>query len=180
MSDKKIVVPDGMLKAASKGDPLDAEELREPLRLALEWLSEHPIVPSEEDCRSLVIKKAGYDFEIWEWARWGASEWQRRMFLDPEPEIRAFVRNAFRGFTLTLEEAEYLKKEIDSMTHPGTTTVESGVDGKSVYQTPFPPNSSIYPQFFVDSWVPTEEIRLNGWDGPVLMKNIGNPDKENK
>lgn len=92
MSEKRVVVPQGMLDYVNGWfpDPPPAA-VGAVLNLALRWLSENPIVPTHAQ-----------KVELLEWARktqtgdpWItksndpggiAEEWQRRMFLSSEPE----------------------------------------------------------------------------------------------
>lgn len=100
--DRKIVVPDGMLRAAQEEmsrhhlHVLKRRNLSCPigsicsisrgLEAALRWLSENPIVPTDRQVLSM-ISECGED------APWGKTmtpidmlcEWQRRMFLAPGP-----------------------------------------------------------------------------------------------
>ena len=101
---KKIAVPKGMLKAAilavdgkfsciympSKGlggDFAVIEAMGLGLEAALRWMSDNPIVPTEEQWRACLqsyndAAKTGY-----ECALLFCNDWQRRMFLAPEPEV---------------------------------------------------------------------------------------------
>jgi hypothetical protein len=52
MSEKRIIVPQGMLKAVDKrcvcvGLHLNSEDINNLLKAALQWLSENPIEPTE-------------------------------------------------------------------------------------------------------------------------------------
>lgn len=98
MSEKKIVVPEGMLKAAiavieNYDDVVgngQCEEFRIELivEAALRWLSENPIVPTKDDLAMVRLlyfdrkhldgKSTVTDFVV---------GWQRRMFIAPEPEV---------------------------------------------------------------------------------------------
>ena len=82
-------VPEGMLKAvntrAKTCKCLHCEQNREAvLEVALCWLSEDPIMPSDEQCveawnrYDLRASLGKHDFRDW------AAEWQRRMFLAPD------------------------------------------------------------------------------------------------
>ncbi len=98
MAAKKIVVPEGMLQAAwervgakmkeyvgeGKGNTIaELHVARLSVEAALEWLSEHPITPDEQQAYAMAQEKSRFPFDAWEWTRWGAVEWQRRMFLAP-------------------------------------------------------------------------------------------------
>jgi hypothetical protein len=52
-------------------------------RAIIKHLSENPIVPSEADVVAMVLAKEQFRFDKYEWVRWAATEWQRRMFADP-------------------------------------------------------------------------------------------------
>ena len=87
MSEKNIVVPEGMLRAvrvsyARRAGAYSEKASRGDLEAALRWLSENPIVPTKEqwnklwqDCLSSNCGDGNYKL---------VSEWQRRMFLAPE------------------------------------------------------------------------------------------------
>jgi len=99
--EKKIVVPEGMLKAATEKafypgryyTPGDIESITKILETALRWLSQNPIVPDEKQTLAMVKGKEGFPFDSWEWVRWGACEWQRRMFDASEPEIPEEIKD---------------------------------------------------------------------------------------
>jgi hypothetical protein len=104
MIEKKIVVPEGMLNAYFAevfGDSIGTvasanaarEKARRQLEVALKWLSENPIVPTDEQSAAMVKNKEGFPFESYEWVRWGATEWQRRMFLAPIEEVPEEVKD---------------------------------------------------------------------------------------
>ena len=95
MSDeKKYVVPDGMLETAIEDcmdlpihgpDGIGAAMCERALEAAVRWLAENPIEPTKEqwsklwtDTRSGGLHGGNYKM---------LSEWQRRMFLAPEPEV---------------------------------------------------------------------------------------------
>lgn len=101
MNEKKYVIPEGMLKAAS-GQGFQTSKI---LEAALRWLAENPIAPTPEqhmDISGMVRSQVEHD-DLTMWHFW--AEWQRRMFLAPEPEIPEAVKdllcdpvNAGRGF----------------------------------------------------------------------------------
>ena len=84
---QKIVVPEEMLQAAMNSIRPNWAELVPPiLQAALRWLSENPIVPTSHDvCSEMhrTINAKGYC--CYQSAL--LAEWQRRMFVAPEPEI---------------------------------------------------------------------------------------------
>jgi len=103
MNEKKIVVPEGMLMAAVEAVQdrsefgfsfLDNEQretviaqTKDTLEAALRWLSEHPVVMSEqawEECFKAIPEgpyETSANVEIAQ-----CVEWQRRCFLAPHPE----------------------------------------------------------------------------------------------
>jgi len=106
MIEKKIVVPEGMLKAAqdSRGAYADTNTrliLSRGLDAALRWLSENPIVPTLDQMQDLdeatldVRPSSGDGYAM---SRARIVEWQRRMFLDPEPEVEPLTMYIMRHF----------------------------------------------------------------------------------
>jgi hypothetical protein len=113
MSDKRYIVPEGMLKAVSSayGELKYSQSfvLTEKIRLvlceaAMRWLSENRTLPDEKVVRELLEDSLQYWFvgdtalkkeaalsihtrlnDLW-------SEWQRRMFLAPEPETICILK----------------------------------------------------------------------------------------
>ena len=117
MSETKIQVPVGMSEAFHKaenheGFKWDDAVLDAMLSAALRWLSENPIVPNEADVMEILQERvrshhiSGEEYCAIPPAtvRFVIREWQRRMFLAPEPEtslpeewIRACARNVPKG-----------------------------------------------------------------------------------
>jgi hypothetical protein len=100
----EIKVPEGMLKAAlgSVNDrrtvhcPLcSLNELEGILKSAIQWLSENPIAPTNKQAESLHKFWREYDGNTVASIDATVTEWQRRMFLEPEPEIPEAVRDLF-------------------------------------------------------------------------------------
>ena len=95
---KRISVPDGMLKAALIASGLDdycsddQAEIRKALEAALLWASEHPQVPTDEQLQAMRehllpdMPKGAEHFTSNDLFM-GAVEWQRRCFVQEEPEI---------------------------------------------------------------------------------------------
>lgn len=118
----KIAIPEGMLKAAmDAGDPSSLLIIphRRMLEAAVRWLSENPIVPTDDQMLKLyedmsVINDGHFTFRT-------VVEWQRRMFVVQESEIRKFVidgADRFRGCTLTPQEWEYIQEAVGRSVHP--------------------------------------------------------------
>jgi len=104
MSLKKIIVPEGMRFAAGKAsDGFDpwCYLLYRPLEAALLWLSENPIVPTDEQVHSLAFE---HEFPN---HKWMLTEWQRRMFLAPDPEEAKTEKKR------TLKEIEIERAEVE-------------------------------------------------------------------
>ena len=122
MSDKKILVPEGMLKAAVEAvrdrsefgfhfidnkDELRSRRARivaqtqDTLEAALLWLSENPIVPTNEQtqgvCDSIFVGSENLLDP-----RDAMVEWQRRMFLAPEPEVPEEINDLRLGGQTTM------------------------------------------------------------------------------
>ena len=92
----KIKIPEDMLHAAllaagaqygfdlNSVGPHIEKDVKVAVEAVLRWLSENPIVPSEVQARALVSDGDPYE---WPLVQEGATEWQRRMFVAPEPEV---------------------------------------------------------------------------------------------
>lgn len=106
---KRIRVPDGMLEAAIEtkwpSDGTDSrrwaqqnasEEMKQYLEAALLWLSEHPQVPTDEQVKE-IAEACGVpipdDFLVREGIKKFGKEWQRRCFVEEEPEIPAEIKD---------------------------------------------------------------------------------------
>ena len=103
MSDKKIVVPEGMLEAVVAVSPQAdrpsrefAREFYRPLlEAALEWLSEHPIVPIDKEVEEILDKVEPY--RNWpEMVKRVVEIWQRQMFIATEPELPEELKTIFK------------------------------------------------------------------------------------
>ena len=101
MKEKKIIVPEGMLKAAVAAVkiPISGEIVRNQphdiLEAALRWLSENPIVPTTEQIMSEANRTR--EFEAIMYAQW-IGWWQSHMFDAPEPELDPMVMYIMRHF----------------------------------------------------------------------------------
>jgi hypothetical protein len=91
MNERKIMVSEGMLSAAMvavSGKSWSQLGLVEKmLEAALKWLSENPIIPSIEQAVDM------YDKFPVNTTRNCCVEWQRRMFLSPEPAIPEEIKD---------------------------------------------------------------------------------------
>lgn len=86
---KKIVVPEGMYEAALKHQD-SGIQCSAALEAALRWLSDNPIVPTREQAQEihLATYSSFHSEDITTEIKINmAVEWQRRMFLAPEPEV---------------------------------------------------------------------------------------------
>lgn len=94
MNEKKIVVPEGMMKAAKRysRNPEDEFYLEVALGAAIRWLAENPIVPTKKEARAMYSEvrslsvKNGTSNWADSFAGTYAVEWQRRMFLAPDAD----------------------------------------------------------------------------------------------
>ena len=110
MSETKIVVPEGMLnagRAAYSGYVTAEKGARRIIEAALRWLSENPIVPTdgflkEMLCRDFFGGQNWTDLQVFFFGgqNWTdpqvfkfCEEWQRRMFLAPEPEVPEAIKD---------------------------------------------------------------------------------------
>jgi hypothetical protein len=104
---RKILVPEGMLKAA-----MNASEWRSPntrfgmecrLEVALRWLSENPIVPTLADVDEFHSPDM-FQLSYREQLRVACIRWQQLMFLAPESTPREAVNDllvSVRGLNIT-------------------------------------------------------------------------------
>lgn len=94
--EKKIVVPEGMLRSATaegaRWSDRNNSVIHE-LEAALRWLSENPIVPTPQQWKD--IEESVPMFHIWD----RVGEWQRRMFLSPEPEVPEEIKDLVEGMS---------------------------------------------------------------------------------
>ena len=83
------------------------------LAAALLWLSENPIVPGPALTQQMFERCSGDWDQMW-------GEWQKRMFLAPDPEVRPFVKETAErlcGVTLTPAEADYFLEQLITIAH---------------------------------------------------------------
>lgn len=93
MTDKKYVVPDGMMDAASRHcDSLTL--LHASLEAAIRWLAENPIMPTMDQLNEMFKKidtgNGGTYIPSY------LQEWQRMMFLSPEPNTSRNAKTAMK------------------------------------------------------------------------------------
>jgi hypothetical protein len=102
MSEKNIKVPAGMLAAAEKSMawPHADPRLRAALEDALGWLSENPIAPTYAQIDALMDEYVGQAKEP-NSNRYLIVEWQRRMFLEPEPAVPEEIKDLLAGSAYT-------------------------------------------------------------------------------
>lgn len=107
MNDKKIVVPDGMMKAVQVSladhwktrDVLSGSTVDVVLEAALLWLSEHPIEPTGDQAMILrdlaieVSKKYGMTTPTGASESAAAIQWQRIMFKGVEPGTHEAIKD---------------------------------------------------------------------------------------
>jgi len=102
MSESRIVVPDGMLTAAMHAIGIPEQykqthQVNKALEAALRWLSENPIVPTDEQVKAIHHSATEAACTSKSILPFFAIEWQRRMFLAPEPEIPEDIRDLIYG-----------------------------------------------------------------------------------
>jgi hypothetical protein len=133
MSEKKYVVPEGMLKAAIEASdslPYMKTDIRRGLEAAFRWLAENPIVPTDKQVREMIAPKFGINSKelngnMIASGITAAITWQRRMFLVSEPEVPEEIKdllipNFFNsidvilGIEKTRSEDDYRKNIIEA------------------------------------------------------------------
>jgi hypothetical protein len=91
----KIKIPEGMLKAIDEhlyypghlASPQSYLGWRKILTVAFEWLSENPIVPTDEQLKELMVAtNMTFRPDICDRFREMMADWQRSMFLEPDPD----------------------------------------------------------------------------------------------
>lgn len=88
MSEKRFVIPEGMLAAAERAYNdciFENNRSEETVEAAVRWLAKNPIVPTEEQLDSVMSSSSG-PMDIRAYVKLCLVEFQRRMFLEPEPE----------------------------------------------------------------------------------------------
>ena len=97
MSEKRYVVPAGMLRVAMEHINMAMPEsvsqsyhVKQGLEAAVRWLAENPVLPTVDQVRSISAESIGVgyarDVQV-------CAEWQRRMFLAPAPEIPEEIKD---------------------------------------------------------------------------------------
>jgi len=87
MSDKKIVVPQGMFKAACMkvyASLLDQRTIYDALEEALVWLSKNPIMPTENQIEWVWDSRTDRESNTANVLKLCFIQWQRIMFDDPK------------------------------------------------------------------------------------------------
>ena len=102
-----VTIPKGMSEAFHKaenheGFKWDDAVLDAMLSAALRWLSENPIVPTDGEAKE-IWRDTGLCNEVDDdELRCIVVEWQRRMFLAPEPEVPSEIRDIDAWLTVYL------------------------------------------------------------------------------
>ena len=128
MSETKIQVPEGMLKAI-RGRYVGNDNCgRYILEAALRWLSENPIVPTDGEAKA-IWRDTGLCNEVDDdELRCIVVEWQRRMFLAPDgPDVSQWTCQ-LSGYTFTQEEADAICEYVRTASHP----IRAGFNGEPV------------------------------------------------
>ena len=113
---KKIIVPEPMLSAAEdSGAGCGSRSCEMILEAALRWLSENPIVPTDEQAKLLgkVYASNNFGSDYHDSLKRTVVEWQRRMFLAPEPEVPEEVKDLLWDGQ-TGEDEEHNRKIIEA------------------------------------------------------------------
>jgi hypothetical protein len=122
---KKIVVPEGMLRAAIDESQYATLGLsghnviiERTVKAALRWLSENPIVPTRRQVEEISVPYYRSSAVAKEHAM---VEWQRQMFLAPEPQVVSMagrrVLNSVMGSTFTPEDYKAIEFALRTATH---------------------------------------------------------------
>ena len=105
MTNKKYVVPEGMLQAATQAYNSKTAELgykyyvdryvvEEIVRAAVRWLAENPIVPTNEQVEAIHVEQYDSTEDFLTVSKKNmAVEWQRQMFLSPKSRIPEAVED---------------------------------------------------------------------------------------
>jgi hypothetical protein len=185
MSEKRYVLPEGMRGAAlmSLDDPAHTPNIVaywEFLEAALRWQSENPQVPTEQQLSDMAADAHVCMDEV-------IAEWQRRMYLAPEPEVDRvdfYVKGSdgeYRPWKPTEEQVrlggEFFRSPIRCL-DCGTYFIGDSCPCKKksnpeVAQQSF---DTAFGRFEIDDRVPPGEIRLHDWNGPVLIRNLRTPE----
>ena len=137
MSEKRYVVPEGMLtetevaivNSITSGHNKSWEMAKVALEAALRWQSENPIVPTDEQIDGMSVGNFSHGAGRRAVKR-GAVEWQRRMYLAPEPVLDAALGGALLGRTFTREQANAMKHIIDTAVHDSAPEWDCRADGE--------------------------------------------------
>jgi len=101
MMDGKILVPSSAVAWVHKELEyrFQQRDVSEICRMFCEWLSKNPILPTEEQAQYMYDGKNGLGHSAT--IQYCMTEWQRRMFLVPEPEVCP-VEKALRDSGVTI------------------------------------------------------------------------------
>lgn len=168
MSETRIVVPDGMLKACRElfvGDESCGIMI---LKAALLWQRENAPVPTHEQWEEISSKaplastRMPYD--------WVIKTWIRRMYDAPViPTIEWYIENEWQEGD-GLPGPSYRRK-YGVEPHANCAHAPEPEADATHYDTPFG-------RIVIDARVPPGEIRLESCNGPTLIKNIATPEPE--
>jgi hypothetical protein len=94
MSEKKYIVPAGMLDATFSHAPMVTckASMRDALEAALRWWSKNPTVPTTDQAME-IGKKFSNQPSVCDYVMQVCVEWQRRCFLAPEPEVPEEIKD---------------------------------------------------------------------------------------
>jgi hypothetical protein len=149
MSESRVVVPEGMLKAAKESeeeylrDNQSRDVCREViLEASLRWLSENPMFPTHSEVNSILamVQFQSLRGTSLDGLQDFAAMWQRRMFLaPPDPEVGQAAKRVMEnmmGCTFTPTEADAILRELSFVAHgwrvPSTASCPACDNGQSL------------------------------------------------
>jgi hypothetical protein len=114
---EKIVVPQGMLEAAchSFGVVPSIDRLEKAIEAALLWLSENPIVPTEDEAQYMYDGKNGLGHSAT--IQYCMTQWQRRMFLAPEPKVPEEITKLTNELLALIPQDSLIRNDIRAAIH---------------------------------------------------------------
>ena len=148
MSERKYLVPEGMLRAAwhaqlpadnptfewDEGDEMSRKFYRRIMEAALRWLSDNPQVPTMEQATEM--SDSGHPCVLD--GVWYATEWQRRMFLAPEtPDEREMI--VYECHNCKKSWKQQLREKVASCVYCQSTNTESIATVSAVRDYPIAP-----------------------------------------
>ena len=116
MTDKRVVVPEGMLEAVVDAWDIHAETIVDQCdniaQAVLLYQREHPPVPTDEQAAEILNKAYADTAGSLAPFQWAAREWIRRMYDAPDPPFDPSLGGCLTGRTFTQKEADLIKEYI--------------------------------------------------------------------